>query len=284
MLKKINAILELAHENKMQDRKKKAIATTGTLRGAMAGALTPDGLYSAKCPRLDQARFVGNESTSTQAESIMFSAGFGHELFLEQTFKDSKIEFIREIPVSSTVEGVPWTGTPDFQIKVGEEWVGVEAKSFVSNFSVHKQISNGWPPMRHILQVLHYMTVLKRDRWLICVGHYFYAIADGEEHPPSIRWFEVTLNEDGTHTVENEKGDKTVVAIRRDDVLSYLKLIIKHSSEGTLAPRPVEKEISARPYNRCRYCKMESQCNAYDAGKSTMEKWTDKLTKGPKKK
>jgi hypothetical protein len=281
-LKLMRQVFQQANEVQNDERKKASGSGIGVYRGAMGGAITDEGIFSAKCPRLDQARLLGMEIACTADERVMFSAGFGHELYMESQFKAAGLPYVREQSVQRVINGRKWTGTPDFQILVDGEWLGVEAKSLVSNFSVHKQMSHDWPYMRHILQCAHYMTALERTKWLICIGHYFYAMADGQQYPPSIRWFEVEFIDEHL-TVTGENGQKTTLDINPDKVINYLKLLTNSNDSKSLAPRPLEREVGMRTYNRCSYCPMESACNSADKGKTDFETWMNKLGTTKKK-
>ncbi len=287
-LKALREMLVTGNENENAERLVKAGATAGVLRGAMAGAIVGKDILASKCGRLDQARLLGVERPVSFDERVMFSAGFGHELFLEGKLKLACSEYVREEAVKATIQlngrDVQWQGTPDFQIKVDGEWIGVEAKSLVSNFSVEKQIGADSPFRRHVLQSAHYMTILKRDCWIIAIGHYFYAMAGKVKRDPSIRLYEVQVK-DGLFVVHSEEGREIETGFGPENVLAYLKEIVVNTDAKKLMGVPKWVEFGGvRGYNECSYCPAQNICQAYDAGTITFESWLERLPKTTKKK
>lgn len=287
-IKFFREMLLKGNDQENSDRSLKASETSGVLRGAMAGAIVKGEVWASKCGRLDQARLLGVERTVTFDERVMFSAGFGHELFLEGKLKLSCSEFVREVPVKATLKlngrDVEWHGTPDFQIKVDGEWIGVEAKSLVSNFSVSKQIDNDSPFRRHILQSAHYMTVLGRKEWLIVIGHYFYAQVGKVKMDPSVRLYELRI-EDGLFVCYSEDGKTIETGFGPENVMAYLEEIAKNTDEKKLMPIPKWFEFGgARGYDECGYCPAQNICSAYDSGKIDFASWLERLPKTKKQK
>jgi hypothetical protein len=309
---KIADILAIKAQSRVNDLASRAIsraAGSGTLRGAMSGAILADGkILSAKCPRLEQARFNGVEATTSEDAGIIFAAGFGHEEYLKSMFSGAGIELkdvkgeppvaatffhsapspspivYREIGVSSEVHGVPWRGTPDFMYWDGTTWHGIEAKSQVSNYGVVKSIRSGWPQRKHILQCANYMSVMGLSEWMLIVGHYFFAQADNDKFAPDIRCYRVFLTtQDGVErfAVENQLGETIVLDFDRASVLSYLKLLLDSDAAKKLAPRPTWTELfpNMKGYDECNYCsaQMSNECNRADVGKLDYAGWMERL-------
>jgi hypothetical protein len=308
---KLATIAELRQKMRQNNIDQRIIARAagvGTLRGAMSGAVLPDGtVLSAKCPRLEQARFRGIEATTPPELDVLFSAGFGHEEYLKSFFGGAGFDVIdvkgqepvpvtffhttvsppsphvlREVATISEVHGVSWRGTPDFMVWDGVKWHGVEAKSQVSNWGTIKSIRAGWPQRKHILQCANYMSVMGFDEWLLAVGHYFIAEADGEKYKPEVRWYRVYLTMVDGHerfAAENEAGESIILDFDRVSVLSYLKLLLESESKNVLAPRPKWKELfpSMKGYDECNYCPMSNECNRADVGKLGYADWLERL-------
>lgn len=295
MLKKIKQIQKDAFKAVSERDAEANERTVGLLRGGSSGALVGEKSYAAKCARLDQARMLGVQKAVTDAERVMFSAGLGHEVFLEGQFRASGIEFrgpeyFEKHPYRVPVprDGKPdlmWGGRPDFELKIDGQWVGVEAKALVSNFSVMKQKSADWPYMRHLVQAAAYMLMLNRPNWLIAIGHYFYAQPNpANKIPPQVNWYELRVNEAGELEVENEKHEIQPLPFGIQHVKDYYLDIADRNERKVLALRPTEKEMGMRPYNRCNYCPMKNSCNKYDTQQMTFEEWLEQLKLGGSKK
>lgn len=290
MLKSLRKSLALGHQNQTDERANKTKATKGTLRGAMAGVILPGGeILSSKCIRLDIARVLGAEKETSQDDRVVFASGYGHENFLESEFKAAGLPYRREpdTQLETTFEGMKWTGTPDFEIQLDGEWIGVEAKALVSPYSVYKQRTADWPFRKHLLQSAHYMTVFERDKWIISIGHYFYAEANKEKIKPQVRYYllQAPLTEDGTFSVLNEQGVTLQLNFCRSDVKNYLRTISRSVNMKSLPQRPKWMEYGGiRSYDECNYCPMKSSCNAFDTAQLTFDEWLQKLAKGEPKK
>ena len=303
-INEVKSIFATARENNVAKRAAKSADGVGCLRGAMSGALQADGvLLAAKCPRLDQARFRGYEATTEEGAEAMFAAGFGHEQYILQKFIGAGVETVdcsgrppkeprdckpgnplclREQALRSTVHGNAWQGTPDFLYFDGAKWHGIEAKAQVTNYGVAKAIKAGWPQRKHILQCSNYMTILGLDEWLLCIGHNFIAVNDGEKIMPAVRWFRVFIDAaSGNHAVENEQGEIFVLDYNGAAVLSYQKLLLESEAAGKLAPRPKWKELfpNMKGYDECNYCSanMSNECNRADVGKLDYAGWLERL-------
>lgn len=295
LIQQFQEVMRVANEQQNLERSIRAIETIGVFRGAMAGAITDNGIFSAKCPRLDQARLLGVESQPSAKTRIMFSAGFGHEVYLEDQFKlagrfesylkGNGILHRREIGVETLIGNQTWHGTPDFEVSFdkGDTWIGVEAKSLVSNFSAFKHVTNEMPQMRHVLQAAGYMERLYRNTWMIAIGHYFYANVNGDNFPPDVVWYVVEKDVDGRFSVSNSKGKTLQLDFTGEQVTAYLKHIQKMNESKTLSPRPIEKEIVGNSYDRCNYCPMQNSCNLYDTDQLSFENWLLALPKSEKK-
>ncbi len=314
----IQEVLKIKAQSRINDLASRAIsraAGSGTLRGAMSGAILEDGkILSAKCPRLEQARFNGVEATTSEDAGVIFAAGFGHEEYLKSMFSGAGVALtdckgqepvpvshfhatptpstpfvLREIGTVSEVHGIPWRGTPDFMYWDGTKWNGIEAKCQVSNYGVAKAVRAGWPQRKHILQCANYMSVMGLTEWMLIVGHYFIAQADNERFMPEIRCYQVTLTTvEGVErfAVENEVGEKQVLDFDRASVLSYLKLLLDSDAKKVLAPRPHWKELfpKMKGYDECNYCsaQMSNECNRADVGKLDYAGWMARLAQKQK--
>lgn len=292
---KMKEVMEFANEQQNLERSLRATETRGIFRGAMAGAITDAGILSAKCPRLDQARLLGVESQPSAQTRIMFSAGFGHEIYLETQFqlagrfeaylKEKGLLYKREVGCDGQVDGQTWHGTPDFEISFdgGVTYLGVEAKSLVSNFSAFKHVTNEMPQMKHVLQAAGYMTRLNRDVWMIAVGHYFYANVNGDNFPPDVKWYVVDRNTgNGRFQVSNEEGRTIEIDATPEQITNYLRHLETNNKGQTLSERPIEKEIAGNAYDRCNYCEMQSYCNLYDTEQLSFENWLKALPNAKK--
>ncbi len=305
----VKSIFATARENNITKRAAKSQDGIGCLRGAMSGAVSPDGvILAAKCPRLDQARFRGFEATTEEGAEAMFAAGFGHEVHILQKFAGAGVSVtdrsgfpavelveltqeastiseplvLREQAVRSTVHGNAWQGTPDFMYIAHGKIHGIEAKAQVTNFGVAKAIRAGWPQRKHVLQCSNYMTIFGVDEWLLCIGHNFIAQVDGDKIMPSVRWFRVFIDAaSGNHAVENEQGEIFVLDYNGAAVLSYQKLLLESEAAGKLAPRPKWKELfpNMKGYDECNYCSanMSNECNRADVGKLDYAGWLERL-------
>jgi hypothetical protein len=184
--------------------------------------------------------------------------------------------------VRRVVHGNAWQGTPDFLYWDGSRWHGIEAKAQVTNYGVAKAIKAGWPQRKHILQCSNYMTIFVTEDWLLCIGHNFIAVNDGEKIMPAVRWFRVFIDAaSGNHAVENEQGEIFVLDYTSKDVLSYQKLLLESEAAGKLAPRPKWKELfpNMKGYDECNYCSanMSNECNRADVGKLDYAGWLERL-------
>lgn len=249
----------------------------GILRGGSCGALLSNGdclQGSTKCSRLDQMRLLGIEKETSEEDQVAFSAGFGHELYIDKHLKESGLEYKREESYTIEKDGLTWSGRPDFEVKIDGEWIGIEAKSLISAFSVAKQVQADVPFMRHMIQSAAYMTFLDRNTWLICIGHYFYAQAGSERLNPSIRWYEMAYNEEEDSFIIDGKQ----LPFGKAHIITYYKQLGKWNTQEKLGPRPKELEIGGiKPYNRCNYCPMNSDCNAYDNDQMDFKIWKKRL-------
>lgn len=309
----VKSIFATARENNNAKRQAKAKDGIGCLRGAMSGAITPDGvIIAAKCPRLDQGRMHGVEAETEESAHAMFAAGFGHEVHILQKFEGAGVVVkdqsgkgaitldvlktqaeasglrhsplvLREQAVRSTVHGNPWQGTPDFMyIDASGQLHGIEAKAEVTNYGIAKSIRAGWPKRKHVLQCSNYMAAMGVDEWLLCLGHNFIAEADGEKIMPQVRWFRVFIDTvTGRHAMENETGEIFTLDYTSKDVLAYQKLLLESEAAGKLAPRPKWKELfpNMKGYDECNYCSanMSNECNRADVGKLDYAGWLERL-------
>lgn len=298
-------------------------AMSGVLYPTGSGGQAP-AVLSSKCPRIDQARFAGVEPAQGESDGVSFAGGFGHENYLAELFQKAGYENIPPSPeardfldvaiqmsaasihgpryhvmkeqgLKVTVHGHAWQGTPDFLLSERDEagqgsLHGLEAKSLQSNWTVAKSLRAGWPPRKHILQCANYMSILGVEDWLLCVGHYFYALVDGEKFEPQVSWYRIFGGQtDPTEFLSVEREDGTIFQLDfcRRDVLAYQKLLLDSEAAGKLAPRPKWRELfpGMKAYEECNYCpaQMLNECNRYDVGKLTRAEWLERMkTKGPK--
>lgn len=278
LLAKVKSLMKDAHVQINKDDAAGESVRTGTLRAGSTGAMLPSGeILAAQCGRLAQARFLGQQQAPTTEMRAMFNGGFALEDYLEKQFKASGIEYRRETPVQLELsKGIVVNGRPDFDIKVGDEWVGVEVKSLASPFSVIKQVKNGFPFMKHLLQAATYAMVLGRDKWLIAIGNSFYARDKGLSIEPGLRWYQLN-RVGGEFSCVNEKGSDIKLPFSERDIVAYYEAIRSGVEFRQLVERPHEKELKVDTYNRCNYCHMSSQCNLYDAKQIDFETWISRV-------
>ena len=275
MISKIKAVFKDAHLKVNEADQAKELKRLGELRAGSVGALMPDGsAYYSQCGRLAQARLLGEQQPPTAQMRAMFNGGFALEGFIESNLVAAGLEFTKEQPCSAEIApGVVVHGRPDFDVKLGDEWVGVEVKSLASPTSVIKQVKNDFPFVKHLLQSAIYCILLKRTRWLIVIGNAFYVNERGYRIEPGIRWYELRLDGGDKFIVENEKGVTIELPFKPQHLVDYYAEVLKSTEERRLMPRPTEGELKVDTYNRCNYCHMQNSCNQADNGQIDFEGW-----------
>ena len=249
----------------------------GTLRAGSSGAITKEGAhYYSGCGRLAQARFLGFERSPTASLLTMFEGGLALENYIEKGLIASGSTFKKEEPVIGKVGRAIVSGRPDFDILIEGEWVGVEVKSMASPFSAIKQVKNGFPLVKHLVQACTYLLLLKRDKWIVAVGNIFFANERGFKVDPDVRYYEV-VREDDNFIVENEKGVKANLPFTAKDIERYYSQLTKTTKAHKLMERPTEAELNMSTYSRCKYCPMSGACNEIENGQIDFEQWMQKV-------
>jgi len=140
VINKFKTLFTEAHTQINKADAAKEALKVATFRVGSSGALTSKGMYSPPCGRLAQARYLGFQSPPTEEMRVMFNGGTTLEDFITARLKTLKLKFRQEQEFNIEIApGIPVSGRPDFEIKIGKEWVGLEVKSLASPFSVIKQ-------------------------------------------------------------------------------------------------------------------------------------------------
>lgn len=250
----------------------------GVFRVGSSGALVDGDIYAAGCGRLAQARYLGEQTPPTESARAMFQGGFAVEDLVEARFKAMGIEYKKEVATtSSLVEGLEVSGRPDFEALIDGEWVGVEVKSLASPFSVIKLKKNGYPFMKHMIQAATYMAALKKERWVIVVGHTFNVNQNGVKMESGLYWYEMNEGFDGDFFITNDKGGSMKLPFKKQHIIDYYLALKTGIAEEKLVDRPKEKELNVDTYNRCNYCPMKSACNEYDNNQINFQSWLERV-------
>lgn len=249
----------------------------GTCRAGSSGAITKDGAhYYSQCGRLAQARLLGFERAPDAKLLTMFEGGLALENYIEKALTAAGATFKKEEPVKGKIGKVTVSGRPDFDIAIDGEFVGMEVKSMASPFSAIKQVKNGFPLVKHLVQACTYMLLLKRDKWLVAVGNIFFANERGFKVNPGVRLYLVRQDECGFE-VENEKGEVVELPFTSKDIVRYYAQLGKATKDKVLMARPTEKELNMDTYSRCKYCPLSSACNEYEAGQLDFDAFMAKV-------
>ncbi len=266
-----------SHEIINKEDESKEAKKVGVFRVGSSGAIVGDSTYATQCGRLAQARFLGRQSPPTEEMRVMFNGGLTFEDFIRIRFERGNYTFWAERQQEGEISpGIVISGRPDFEVELDGTVVGIEVKSLASPFSVIKQRKNKFPFMKHMIQAATYMTLTKRDIWLIAIGHSFHVNDRGFKIPPAVIWFELTY-EDGKFVIENETGRKATLPFDKSHIIAYYREQQKATNEGRLMSRPTELELNVDTYNRCNYCPMKSACNEYDNGQIGFEQWLSRV-------
>lgn len=265
--------MKQAHDSITVEDQEKELKKIETFRVGSSGALVDDKMYATSCGRLAQARFFGHQSPPTQEMRVMFNGGFTLEDFITKRLQVLGLTFKQEQEYNIEITpGLVVSGRPDFEVMIDGEEVGIEVKSLASPFSVMKQRRNGFPFMKHMLQAATYMTLLKKDKWLIAIGHSFHVNDKGMKIPPSIVWYELTFI-NNMFIVTNDRNENAALPFTKEHLIGYYQALQQGNKEGKLVSRPTEKELNVDTYDRCKYCPMQSACNEYDNKQIDFQQW-----------
>ncbi len=249
----------------------------GVFRVGSSGAIVGNDIYATQCGRLAQARYLGQQSPPTQEMRVMFNGGLTFEDFVKTRFEAGNYKFWAERQQEGEISpGIVISGRPDFEIELDGQIIGIEIKSLASPFSVIKQRKNRFPFMKHMIQAATYMTLTKRDVWLIAIGHSFHVNDRGFKVPPAMVWYELTYVDD-KFVIENDEGKKATLPFDKSHIVAYYKEQQAATDERRLMGRPKELELNVDTYNRCKYCPMLSACNEYDNGQIGFEQWLSRV-------
>jgi hypothetical protein len=277
-IQKLKEVLHAGHKliNEQQDATE--AARLGELRAGSAGAITADGkAYYTQCGRLAQARLLGHQQQPTTEMRAMFNGGFALENYLEEQFKAAGFEHTKEPKYSKEIApGLTVYGRPDFEFTIEGTRVGLEIKSLASPFSVIKQVKNGFPLMKHLLQAAVYTMICDRSEWLFAVGNVFFANEKGQRVSPGLRFYEFRKAGD-SFTISNEAGETTTLPFTVPDIIRYYQQVQDKTKAEELLPRPTEQELRISTYNRCNYCHMKSACNEADAKQISFKDWMKRV-------
>lgn len=277
LISKFKQMMKDVHELINKEEEAKEALKLNTFRVGSSGALVEGEVYATQCGRLAQARFLGHQSPPTQEMRVMFNGGLTLEDHLTARFKTLNLNFYQERQQEGEIApGIVVSGRPDFEVEMEGELVGIEVKSLASPFSVIKQRKNRFPYMKHLIQSATYMTLTKRDKWLIAIGHTFHVNDRGFKVPPSIIWFELKYLND-KFVITNEKNENAVLPFDKSHIIAYYKEQQEATNEKRLMARPKEQELNVDTYNRCNYCPMLSACNEYDNGLIDFEQWLSRV-------
>lgn len=281
IIPKLRELFKDAHEKINKQEADKEATKLGTLRAGSTGAIVGDTALYTSCGRLAQARLLGFQSEPTQEMRLMFNGGLTLEDYIETRLKAADVMFTKEEPVQVEIEpGIVVSGRPDFdvilELKEGRKAVGFEIKSLASPFSVIKQRKNDFPFMKHLLQAATYMTMLRRDEWIVIIGHSFYVNQNGKKHNPELKMYTILFSNSKFY-VQNENGYKKELPFDKSHIIAYYREVKQSTASKTLMPRPTELELNVDTYNRCNYCPMQSACNEYEAGQLTFEQWLERV-------
>jgi hypothetical protein len=228
-----------------------------SVRGSQS-AFMEDGLVSCKydtgCFR---AQLIGSYGIKKILPELIMRIGAINEARYEEELKHQGIAYEREVVLEQPIfHTVVSRGRMDFYCPE-QEYKIHELKSATSNKTFTDVIKRGHFKPENLAQLLSYMVNKEEYKGIL---HYTYYEKKGEDYEAAaIRAFYVTIDDDGSILVDEEKSKFTVADYLKHRYNSGMWLM-----DPDMPPKP--KNHADKWRSPCKYCVFKQACNMWDMG------------------
>lgn len=249
---------------------------------------------TGNCHRTALIKMAEIKQQFTRYKKIMFEGGKANEEAWMSVLKKSwegKIKREEEIPVkSTTVNGTPIVGNPDIVLcdATDKPILGLELKCASSYYTVKNVYFERQPSLVHLVQALHYSTVLNVpfELWYTSRVDFHIPYMDIKTNtipssdpayelnpkgqPKKVYSIEIgyALGKSGRMLTyadsETNKVQTSIVSVegmtKFFDYCDFLK------QEKNLGPRPINLDCNGKKmgYSKCDYCEYKEVCDKYE--------------------